>query len=98
MPQGGFASPSGMKGTAGTLPCLAAERGHQVTAPHAFPLSRARFAPVLARLKCRERASVIWKVILPPLAEGRRAEEEGEEAVLGVGLHMSLFGKTRFVL
>lgn len=51
-------SPSGMKGTAGTLPCPTAQRGHQVNASHAGP---ARAEPT--RFQCRERASSPWKVV-----------------------------------
>lgn len=83
-----------MKGTAGTLPCPAAERGHQVSAPHLCPAR-----PEPTRLQCRERASVPWKVVLRPPAEGREAGEAGgREAARGVGWHIGVFGRTRLVL
>lgn len=79
-----------MKGTAGTLPCPAAERGHQVSAPHLCPAR-----PEPTRLQCRERASVPWKVVLRPPAEGREAGEAGgREAARGVGWHIGVFGRT----
>lgn len=81
-----------MKGTVGTLPCSAAERGHQVTAPHALSLSRERFYPGPAQVPGEGECPL--KSYPRTARRGAERREEGREAVLGVGLHIGLLGKT----
>lgn len=87
--------PFGHEGDRGdsALPCSPA--GTPGNGPARLPPSAVRASPPArpgpARLKCWEKPSAIRKVILPPLAERPRAEEEGEEAVLGVGSRIGLF-------